>query len=176
MTTITNKKVRAVTEKWLADMFPRECSEEALKVLVFNKAYQIDELLDIKQNGNKRVEMMHLYTEALYEYGVPEAAINMLRVLLPMQIEHKYVNPLEPAPLLNKTTAFICELMLMNHPAGTYYLALCVKYGLIEGPGYGEDPEEDGLIYMYSLSFRNNPYAMRYVQHWKEYDEVSGRN
>ena len=176
MTTITNKKVRAVEKQWLKDMFPRECSEEALKVPAFNKAYQIDELLDAKHNGKMLVEMLHLYTEALYEFEVPEAAINMLRVLLPMQIEQKHTNPLEPAPLLNKTTAFICELMLMNHPAGTYYLALCVKYGLIEGPGYGEDAEEDGLIYMYSLSYRNNPYAVRYVQHWKEYDEVSGRN
>lgn len=173
MKTVKNDaEVRKAAKKWIRDIYPRECSKEALKVQAFNKAYQIDLYLDNHHDGKKTVEMMHLYTDALYKDGVAEAAINMIRHLLPYQVEEFRKSDGEQVSLLNKTLAFIKKLILMNHPAGVYFHVVCVLNGLIKGSGLGEDAVDEGLLYMTMLASEGNPYALRFDKNWIKYEEA----
>lgn len=144
-------------------IIPYYTTEDVKGNHAFSKAYKIHQQLRSGISVDVR-EMRTLYEEALSE-GVLEAGANMLHILIKTLLNVRKSQPNGPLPYQEKIQRYITGLEEEGHPAGEYYRAFGLIYGVIQTENTEEEDLDEGIILMYNLANNGNEHAIVYVNY-----------
>ena len=144
-------------------LIPYYTAEDIKGNRAFSKAYKIHQQL---RNGTSVDfgKMLNLYEDALSE-GILEAGANILNILVMALLNCKKTQPNEPLPFQERFHRYITILEEEGHPAGEYYRAFGLIYGIIQTENTEDQDLDDGIILMYNLANSGNEHAIIYVNH-----------
>lgn len=77
----------------------------------------------------------------------------------------KVAAPDKPLPFQDRLECYMKPLEDIGHPAGGFYRAFVLIYGLMETDKTEDENWDDGLILMYKLANEGNGLAMQYVEY-----------
>lgn len=152
--------------------FPSVKPEDFTAYQAFMTAYDINVKIDKTGDKSYIGEMMDLYQEA-FDDGLVEAGANILKIVARALMNGKALAPERPLPYQDRLECYIKALEDAGHPAGGFYRAFVLIYGLrITGKTEDEDLD-DGLTLMYSLTNEGNELAVEYVEYIESTEQES---
>lgn len=144
--------------------FPSVNPEELTTYQAFKKAYDINMEIDKTGDRSNIGEMMDLYQEA-FDDGLVEVGVNILRIVVRTIMNSKAFNPGKPLPFQDRLECYMKPLEEIGHPAGGFYRAFALIYGLMITEKTEDENWDDGLILMYKLANEGNELAMQYLDY-----------
>ncbi|NRY61481.1 helix-turn-helix transcriptional regulator [Clostridium beijerinckii] len=138
--------------------------ESLIAYQAFRQAYSINVEIDETGDTSNILEMMNLYEEALDD-GLVEAGVNILNIVVRTLINAKAFSAEKPLQLQDRLECYMKALEEAGHPAGGFYRAFVLIYGLMITEKTEEENLEDGLILMYKLANEGNELAMKYLDY-----------
>ena len=129
----------------------------------FSNALAIDIKLDDGGENNKEevVKMFHGYSESFWK-GCEPAGVNLLRHMLLLKVNAK-ADDGDTNVLSDKYEALVNSLCEKGNPAGPYYNALTLIFGIVDNGKSDETNFDAGIVEMYELANAGNPYAEEFV-------------
>lgn len=158
-----NTPAKTIKEENGEAIIPYYTTEDVKFNHAFSKAYKIHQQLRSGVSVSFS-EMLNLYEDALSQ-GVLEAGANILNILAITLLSCKKTQPNEPLPFQERFHRYITILEEEGHPAGKYYRAFGLIYGIIQTENTEDQDLDDGIILMYNLANNGNEHAIVYVNY-----------
>ena len=150
--------------------FPSVSPNDLVGFESFNKAYYMNMQVDKTKDKSNIIEVLHLYEDA-FENGIVEAGANILRIIVRTIMAAKASDLRKPLMLQDKLERYMEALEEMEHPAGSFYRAFVLIYGLRITDKTEDENFDNGLILMYEIANEGNELAMRYVDYIESAEE-----
>ena len=129
----------------------------------FSNAFAIDMSLNDEGENNKEeiVKMFHGYSGSFWK-GCEDAGVNLLRHMTLLKVNAK-ADDGDTDVLSDRYEALVNSLCEKGNPAGPYYRALMLIFGIVDNGKSDEENLDAGIAKMYEFANEGNPYAEEFV-------------
>ena len=162
---------------WLLPSYGKETDEKS-KLFETARKNMLQALTSSSPNDDLLNEGARGFFEA-FKSGVLEAGVNMLALAMSALISSvlglvaDQIDPFDPDDFHNFIESYTSALHANNHPAGAYYLAFALIYGLYRFSPSCEDDYNAGRNLMVDLAQCGNKYALNFLEYYTAYQEVT---